>query len=103
MGIPLHRAPSDGATLLRDELPVSGRGSRNTNPGTRGISLESLCWESKDVPTAQRPDEMWDGQMQQLWRHTHTIPLGQQEGSDCVLLSLSAAARLGGRPLGKKV
>lgn len=72
MGMPLPRAPSDGAMLLRNELPVSGRGSRNTSPGTRGISLESLSWESKHVPMAQRPYEMWDGQLQQLQTQTQT-------------------------------
>lgn len=82
MGICLHRAPSDGATLLRNELPVSGKGSRNMNPGSRGISLESLPWESKHVPVAQRPYEMWAGRLQQLQRHTQH-PLGAQAVSCC--------------------
>lgn len=63
MGIPLHRASADGEILLGKELPISGRGSRNASPGTKGTSLESLSWESKRVPITQRPYEMWDGRL----------------------------------------
>lgn len=63
VGIPLHGASSDGATLLGKEVPISGSGRGNVSPGTQGTSLESLSWEGKHVTITKRPYEMWDGQL----------------------------------------
>lgn len=59
----------DGATLLGKEQAVSGRGSRNAGPGTKGILLESMSRESTHVPIAQRPCAMWAGWLKQLQTH----------------------------------